>query len=78
MLKAVAERIFKVKGSSAEAARLLLQAALAHFKDLWPLIVRAETYRRNEGFTSLDHCLQGKVRQQHAHLVKCWSTPAKK
>jgi hypothetical protein len=60
MLKAVATRIFDGKVTSALTARALLQAALAHYDVLEPLILQDAAYAHDEGFLSLD-CYRSKV-----------------
>jgi hypothetical protein len=69
MLKAVSGNLCTKKLTSAYAARILLQAALAHFDVIKPLIIRDSIYSVAEGFNGADKYLQGVIRQQHAKIA---------
>ena len=68
MLKTVSRRLFNGKATSAAAARALLQAALAHFDVLRPLIHRNAGYQIDEGFLTMDCYLEGVIARQHAKI----------
>jgi hypothetical protein len=68
MLKTVASEIFTKERRSAAAARALLQAALAHFDILKPLIYADARYKQDEGFRLMDDYLEGVIARQHAKL----------
>lgn len=69
MLKAVAGDICTKNTKSAAIVRILLQAALAHYDVLKPLILFDSDYSNNEGFLSLDCYLKGVIAQQNAKIT---------
>lgn len=72
MLKTITGRIWK-KGStmqtSAYSARVLLQACLAHYDVIEPLLFRDVAYSNKEGFCTTDEYLQGAIVRQNALLA---------
>jgi hypothetical protein len=70
MLKAVAVHggMFVGNAPSAFIARALLQAALAHFNVLKPLIIQNIANRNDDGFLTMDSYLKGVIAHQCAKL----------
>jgi hypothetical protein len=68
MLKTVAEKNFVAGTSSSKVARFLLQAALAHYDLIGPLLIQDERYCRSEGFMLMDVYMQGLVSNQTGKL----------
>jgi hypothetical protein len=71
MLKAIAfdGNIFVSNAPSAFIARALLQAALAHFNVLKPLIIQNITNRTEEGFSTMDGYIKGVIAHQRAKIL---------
>ena len=70
MLKAIAGDIFTKSAKSAAVARVLLQAALAHYDVMKPLIQRNAAYSADEGFFMMDCYLKGVIAGQHAKIAE--------
>jgi hypothetical protein len=68
MLKAIYGDIFLEKTTLSKVARVLLQAALAHYDVLKPLMLRDQAYSVNEGFLLRDSYLQGVIAQKIANI----------
>lgn len=69
MLKAIAGELFTKNTTSAEVARVLLQAALAHYDVLKPLVRRDAAYSKAEGFLILDDYFKGGIARQIAKIA---------
>jgi hypothetical protein len=68
MLKVIAVKKLTSKATSAEAARFLLQGALAHFDVLDPLFKQDATYMEDEGFSCHDHYLKAVIGRQLVNI----------